>query len=55
MSKHSYEIQFTIRGTIVVNGSDIEDAKDNLLYMSKYELLNLAETEEPEIDKVTEV
>lgn len=55
MNKHSYEIQFTIRGTIVVNGSDLEDAKDNLLYMSKYELLNLADTEEPEIEKVTEV
>lgn len=55
MSKRSYEIQFTIKGTIVVNGLDIEDAKDNLMYMSKYELLNFAETEEPDIEKVTEV
>lgn len=55
MSKKSYEIQFTIRGTIVVNGLDIEDAKDNLLYMSKYELLNFADTEEPDIETVTEV
>lgn len=55
MSKHSYEMQFIIRGTIVVDGLDLEDAKDNLLYMSKYELLNLSETEEPEIEKVTEI